>query len=100
MQCDNIVTPTEWILLGDKVGTYINQKEDGKIAGTNYCVGKGTVANNKSTTYGGRFTVIGFTAASGDPAMCVVSFAIQELIYEQRMGHDIQAELNIQRKKY
>ncbi len=85
------ITHPEWILFGDEVGTDINQKEDGQIAGTNYCIGKGTRANIKSSTNGGRFTVIGLTAASGDAVMCIVIFAAEELTYEQRMGHDIRA---------
>ena len=88
------ITHPEWILFGDEVGTDINQKDDGQMAGTNYCVGKGTRANIQSNTNGGRFTVIGLTVASGDPVMCIVIFAGEELTYEQRMGHDIRAEFN------
>jgi hypothetical protein len=85
------ITHPEWILFGVEVGTDINQKDDGKIAVTNYCIGKGSRANIKSNTNDGGFTVIGLTAASGDPVMCIVIFAGEELTYEQRMGHDIRA---------
>ena len=81
------ITHPEWILFGD-------QKEDGQIGGTNYCVGTGTRANIKSNTNGGRFTVIGLTAASGDAVMCIIIFAGEELTYEQRMGHDIWVGFN------
>jgi hypothetical protein len=37
----------EWILFGDEVGTDISQKNDGQIAGTMYCVSRGTKANIK-----------------------------------------------------
>ncbi len=50
----------EWILFGDEVGTDINQKDDGHIGGTKYCVSHGTKANIKSSTKDGRFTLIGF----------------------------------------
>jgi hypothetical protein len=81
--------------LGDEVPTDINQKKDGQIAGTNYCVGKGTRENIKSNTNGGtRFTVIGLTVALGDPVMCIVIFAGKELTYKQWMGHDIWAGFN------
>jgi hypothetical protein len=52
----------EWILFGDKVGTDINQKDDGKIAGIMYCVSSGTKANIESSMNSGRFTLIGLTA--------------------------------------
>jgi hypothetical protein len=86
----------EWICSGDKVGTDINQKDDGHIGGTQYCVGHGTKANIKSSTNGGRFTLIGLTAASGDAVMCIIIFAAEELSYGQRMGHDIKADCNIE----
>jgi hypothetical protein len=71
----------EWILFEDEVGTDINQKDDGQIAGTMYCVSRGTKANIKSSTNSGRFTLIGLTAASGDAVMCIIIFAAEELTY-------------------
>jgi hypothetical protein len=72
------ITHLEWILSGDEVGTYINQKEDGKIAGNNYCDGKSTRANIKSNTNSGRFTVIGSTSTtSGDHALCIVILRVR-----------------------
>ncbi len=87
----------EWILFGDEVGTDINQKDDGHIGGTKYCVGHGTKANIKSSTNGGRFTLIGLTAASGDAVMCIIIFAAEELTYGQQMGHNIQANFEEER---
>jgi hypothetical protein len=91
----NIEHP-EWILFGDEVGTDINQKDDGHIGGTKYCVGHGIKANIKSSTNDRRFTLIGLTAASGEAVMCIIIFAAEELSYGQRMGHDIQADYNIE----
>ena len=34
-------------------------------------------------------SVIGLTAASGDPIMVIIIFAAEELTFEQIMGHDI-----------
>jgi hypothetical protein len=79
----------EWILFGDEVETDINQKDDGQIAGTMYCVSRGTKANIKSSTNIGRFTLIRLTAASGDAVMCIIIFAAEELTYGQQMGHNI-----------
>jgi hypothetical protein len=92
----NIEHPDEWILFGDEVGTDINQKDGGRIGGTQYCVGHGTKANIESSTNGRKFTLIRLTAASGEAVMCIIIFAAKELSYGQRMGHDIQAEYNIE----
>jgi hypothetical protein len=79
----------EWILFGDEVGTYINQKDDGQIAGTMYCVSRGTKAKIKGSTNSGRFTLIGLAAALGDAVMCIITFAAKELTCGQQMGLDI-----------
>jgi hypothetical protein len=94
MKIDIDVNYPQWIMFGDEVGTDICQKDDGQIGGTNYIVGKGTRANIKSNTNGGRFTVIGLTAGTGEPVMCIVIFAAEELTYDQRMGHDIRTVYN------
>jgi hypothetical protein len=73
---------TKWVQI-------LTKKDDGHIGGTKYCVSLGKKANIKSGTNGGRFTVIGFTAASGEAMMCIIIFAAKELSYGQRMGHDI-----------
>ena len=83
------VTHPEWILFGDEVGTEISQKNDGNVGGQKFVVSKGTRANIKSSHRDGRMTVIGLTAASGDPVMAIIIFAAEELTFEQRMGHDI-----------
>jgi hypothetical protein len=59
-------------------------------------VGHGTKANIKSSTNGGRFTLIRLTASSGEAVMCIIIFGAEELSYGQRMGHDIHADYNIE----
>jgi hypothetical protein len=76
------------------VGTDINQKDDGHIGGTKYCVGHGTKANIRCSTNGRRFTLARLTAASGEAVMCIIIFAAEELSYGQRMGHGIQANFS------
>jgi hypothetical protein len=71
------------------VGTDINQKDDGHIGGTKYCVSHGTKANLKSSSNGGKFSLIGLTAASVEAMMCIIIFAAKELSYGQWTGHDI-----------
>ena len=42
----------------------------------------------------GRMTVIGLTAASGDAVMVIIIFAVEELTFEQQMGHGICVPFN------
>ena len=83
------ITHPEWLLFGDEVGTEISQKDDGHVGGQRFVSQKNTRANIKSSHTNGRFTLIGLTAASGDPVMCIMIFAGEELTFEQRMGDDI-----------
>ena len=83
------ITHPEWILFGDEVGTDISQKDDGNVGGQKFVSKKGSRANIKSSHKDGRFTLIGLTAATGDPVMCIMIFAAEELTFEQRMGSDI-----------
>ena len=39
-------------------------------------------------------TVIGLTAASSDAVMVIIIFAVEELTFEQQMGHDIRPPFN------
>ena len=88
------ITHPEWILFGDEVGTELSQKDDGNVGGQKFVVGKGCIPNISSSHADSRVTVIGLTAATGDPVMCVIIFAAEELSYEQRFGHDLRAPFN------
>ena len=88
------ITHPEWILFGDEVGTDISQKDDGNVGGQKFVAKKGSRANIKASHKDGRFTLIGLTAATGDPVMCIVIFAAEELTFEQRMGIDICVPFN------
>ena len=83
------ISHPEWILFGDEVGTDISQKDDGNVGGQKFVSKKGSRANIKSSHKDGRFTLIGLTAATGDPVMCIMIFSAEELMFEQRMGSDI-----------
>jgi len=76
------------------VGTDISQKDDGNFGGQKFVVKKGSRANIKASHKDGPFTLIGLTAATGDPVMCIVIFAAEELTFEQRMGRDIHVPYN------
>ena len=50
---------------------------------------KNSIPKLSGSNVNSRFTAIGLTAASGEPVMCVVIFAAEELTFDQRMGHDV-----------
>mgnify|MGYP000679770884 CR=1 FL=1 len=54
-------------------------KKDGHIAGTKYITKKGTRAQRMASTSEGRFTVLPFIAANGEPVCCIVIFQSKEL---------------------
>ena len=59
----------------DEVGGNISQKGDGNKGDEKYITGKGMVPQLKSNAKDKHYTVLGLTALSGDPVMCVVIFA-------------------------
>ncbi|CAJ1940936.1 unnamed protein product [Cylindrotheca closterium] len=83
----------EYLLFGDEVGTDTAQDQDGHIGGETYIKSAdGQKVELLSTKASGRFTVMGLTAASGDPVMCIVIIAGKELAFEDYTGFDHQSE--------
>ena len=83
------ITHPEWIIFGDEVGTDINMKDDGNVGGQKFVGSNKNRIKRTASHKSGRFTVIGLTAATGTPIMCICIFAAEELTFDQRMGHDI-----------
>ncbi|CAJ1966096.1 unnamed protein product [Cylindrotheca closterium] len=92
-KCTIRLTHPEYLLFGDEVGTDTAQDQDGHNGGETYIkFADGTKVELLSTKATGRFTVMGLTAASGDPVMCIVIIAGKELGVQDYMGFDHQAE--------
>jgi hypothetical protein len=49
-----------------------SQEGDGARGGEEKTVVRGTVAKEAATTNNNHFTILGFTAATGEPVMCVI----------------------------
>ena len=82
----------EMCLVVDEVGSNISQRGDGHIAGKKYCCEKGYgVPQNKSSINDRHFTLLGFTALTGEPVLCVVIIAGVIEAYEVETGIDIDA---------
>lgn len=78
-------------LVVDEVGSNISQRGDGHIAGTKYCCEHGTIPNNKVSHNDRHFTLLGFTALTGEPVLCVVIVSGKVQAIEVEMGIDIEA---------
>ena len=57
----------EMCLVVDEVSSNISQRGDGHIAGMKYCCEYGSIPNNKASHNDRHFTLLGFTALTGEP---------------------------------
>ena len=62
----------------DEVGSDLNMMNDGHLGGMKFITRRGNNAVINSTKKSKRFTVLGLTALTGDPLMCVVIFEGKE----------------------
>ena len=61
-------------ICGDEVGGNLSMKGDGNEGGKLLLGERGYVVQEKASTHSRKFTMIGFTALTGDPVMCVLIF--------------------------
>ena len=66
-----IVRP-DMCICGDEVGGNISMKGDGHVGGELYLTEKGRVPQKKTSTRNRKFTMIGLTALTGVPVMCII----------------------------
>ena len=66
-------------MLGDEVVTDTNQIDDGNKWGQRYIIIKGMLTNLLSSKASGRFTLMGITAATGEPLLCICILAAKSL---------------------
>lgn len=81
----------EWLLFGDEVGTDTAQDDDGHVGGQIYLSFAGKqieLASSKATSW---FTVMGLTAATEAPVMCICILSGHELGIGDALGFDYQA---------
>jgi hypothetical protein len=68
--CHKLTRP-EKVLFVDEVGENTSQKQDGHIGGWKLVVVHGTRSQERNCYNDAYVTVLGFTATSGEPVMCV-----------------------------
>ena len=79
---DTVVTHPDFLLFVDEVSNNTNQKNDGPKGGEKVLCERSLTPRQKCSTTDAHYTVLGFTAGTGEPVMCVIIFE----------GEDIKAE--------
>ena len=74
------------LIFVDELGCNTNQKQDGD--NEKYLCPKSGRPQQRAATKDSHFTVLGFTAADGNPLMCAIIFAAKSLREEWVMGFD------------
>ena len=85
------LTHPENCLVVDEVGSNISQKGDGHIAGKKYVCEIDSIPKEQASHTDKHFTLLGFTALSGEPVLCLIIIAGIKQMYEIETGIDIDA---------
>jgi hypothetical protein len=78
----------DWLLFVDEVGSNTSQAKDGNVGGQLYLCSVDGRPQQRAATKDAHFTVLGFTAADGQPVMCSIIFAAKTFRDEWRTGFD------------
>jgi len=85
--CYELIHPS-WLVFVDEVGSNTSQAKDGAVGGQTYLCSKDGRPQQRAATKDAHFTVLGFTAATGEPLMCAIIFSGKQMKDEWRLGFD------------
>jgi hypothetical protein len=88
-----IIKHDDCVMFIDEVGNNTNMKDDGRIGGEQLLKARGQTAEVTAATSDAHFTVLGFTASTGEPVVCVIVFATSEMTQELQLGVNMQAPM-------
>jgi hypothetical protein len=75
LPCDTQLIHPQYLLFFDETGCNTNQKKDGHYGGEKFVCTRGTTPKQMVSTSDKHFTVLGLTASTGEPVLCVIIFA-------------------------
>jgi hypothetical protein len=78
LPCDTKIIHPEYLLFFDETGCNTNQKKDGHYGGEKLVCARGMTPKQICSSRDKHFTVLGLTAATGEPVLCVVIFASEK----------------------
>ena len=73
------ISHPQHVLFGDEVGTDTNQMDDGKNGGQRCISIKGKITNLLFCKASGCFTLMGLTAETSEPVLCICIFSAKSL---------------------
>eukprot|EP00549_Striatella_unipunctata_P024001 CAMPEP_0118715736 /NCGR_PEP_ID=MMETSP0800-20121206/27067_1 /TAXON_ID=210618 ORGANISM="Striatella unipunctata, Strain CCMP2910" /NCGR_SAMPLE_ID=MMETSP0800 /ASSEMBLY_ACC=CAM_ASM_000638 /LENGTH=145 /DNA_ID=CAMNT_0006621991 /DNA_START=158 /DNA_END=595 /DNA_ORIENTATION=- len=88
-QVDTVLTHPDHLIFVDETGKNTSQKDDGKICSQRHLLETNTKVEQESSTTNRHFTVLGFTAATGEPVICAVIIASAKLAGDVVLGFDL-----------
>jgi hypothetical protein len=80
------------LIFVDKVCNNTSQTKDSQVQGQTYLCSKDSQPPKWASTKDGHFTVLGFTAANGEPLLCAIIFAAKTMRHKWVTGFDSQME--------
>ena len=78
-------------LVVDEVGSHISQKGDGHIAGKKYVCEIDSIPKEQASHTDKHFTLLGFTALTGESVLCLIIIAGIKQLYDVESGIDLDA---------
>ena len=89
----HVLTRPVMVIFVDEVGGNTSQEGDGAIGGQKKIVPRGTVPKESAATNTNHFTMLGFTAATGEPVMCALIMKGKTIKADSITGIDIFADV-------
>ena len=71
-KCTHTLDHPELCIVVDEVGSNLSQKGDGHVGGQKYVCARGAIPQIKVQHSERHFTLLGFTALSGEPLLCLI----------------------------
>jgi hypothetical protein len=78
----------DWLLFVDEVGSNTSQSKDERVGGQTYLCSIDGRPQLHASTKDAHFTVLGFTAANGEPVVSAIIFAAKSMHDDWRTGFD------------
>jgi hypothetical protein len=78
----------EWLAFMDEVGSNTSQAKYGNVGGQTYLCTKDGHPQNWAATKDTHFTLLGFTAANGEPLICTIIFTAKTLKDQWKVAFD------------
>jgi hypothetical protein len=93
--CTIRITHPELCFVADEVGSNISQTGDGNIGGRKLVCATGCVPQQKVGNKNKHFTVMGLTALTGEPVMCIVIIEGMQRQVEIELGIDLDVQTDV-----